>query len=68
MVSLPGADPGVALNETAAQVFLACDGRRTVDTIAASLCRRYRVSPARARRDAGAVVTALTRAGCLVLG
>ena len=67
VVSIPGADPGVALNPTAAHVFLACDGGRTVDAIAASLCRAYRVSPRTARADAGAVVSALTRAGCLVL-
>lgn len=67
LVSIPGADPGLALNETAAEVFLACDGTRTVAAVASVLCRRYRVDPGRARADAARVVDALVRARCLVL-
>jgi len=51
------------LNKTAAFIWELCDGKRNVDEIAASLFKRFDVSPEEARADTRETIETLKRAG-----
>jgi hypothetical protein len=59
----------VTLNEVAAAIWLAADGRRTLaEIVELVVCGEFDIEPHVARRDAEAFVEELLRHGILVLG
>ncbi len=60
-----GGDQVHVLNGTAREIYLLCDGRRTLLAIARSLAGRYAVAEATARADVSAVVAELRQRGLL---
>jgi len=55
------------LNETASAIWLAADGRKTVDEIVDRLCEAFDVERETAVQDAKALVEGLVQHGLLVL-
>lgn len=53
------------LNDTAREIYLLCDGTRTLDQIAAALRATYDVAPEKARADVLRVIRELDAAGVL---
>jgi hypothetical protein len=53
------------LNGTAREIYLLCDGARTLVAIAESLRERFEVDDATARRDSASTVAALVEKGLL---
>ena len=62
-----GADKVHVLNATAREVYLLCDGKRTVDDVVRELVRKYEVDEAVARRDSVAALEELLELGVLEL-
>jgi hypothetical protein len=61
-------DDGLAthvLNKTAAIIWELCDGKRSIDEIAAVLCERFDVSPEEARADTKETIENLTKVGII---
>jgi hypothetical protein len=61
-------DDGLAthvLNKTAAYIWEQCDGKRSIDDIAANLYQKYNVSLEEARADTRETVENLTKAGII---
>ncbi|MCU0231117.1 MAG: PqqD family protein [Acidobacteria bacterium] len=53
------------LNDTAREIYLLCDGTRTLEQIAAALRATYDVTPEKARADVLRVIGELDEAGVL---
>ena len=62
-----GGDRVHVLNGTAREIYLLCDGTRTVGAIAASLRERFVVDETTARRDAVSAIAALVEKGLLAV-
>ena len=62
-----GGDRVHVLNGTAREIYLLCDGTRTVGAIAVSLRERFVVDEETARRDAAAAVAELLEKGLLAV-
>ena len=56
-----------SLNETAAALWDAADGRTTVEGIAEMICEQFEVDPEEALQDTEAMVKELTGHGILVI-
>jgi hypothetical protein len=53
------------LNDTAREIYLLCDGTRTLAQIAAALRATYDVTPEKARQDVDRVIGDLNAAGVI---
>jgi pyrroloquinoline quinone biosynthesis protein D len=53
------------LNDTAREIFLLCDGTRTLEQIAAALRATYDITPEKARADVLRVIAELDEKGVL---
>ena len=62
-----GGDRLHVLNGTAREVYLLCDGSRTLDAIARSVAESYAVGEATARTDVSAVISELVERGLLAV-
>jgi hypothetical protein len=61
----PAGDLVHVLNGTAREIYLLCDGTRSLGAIAASFLERFGVDEDTARRDCGATVAELAAKGLL---
>ena len=55
------------LNGTAREIYLLCDGSRTLDAIARSIAETYAVGEATSRTDVSAVISELVERGLLAV-
>jgi PqqD family protein of HPr-rel-A system len=53
------------LNGTAREIFLLCDGKRTIEEVVRALAERYGIEEARARRDTEQTLEELMGLGLL---
>jgi hypothetical protein len=61
----PSGDLLHVLNGTAREIYLLCDGKRTLRGIASELLARFEVDEETSRRDCAATVAALSEKGLL---
>jgi hypothetical protein len=62
-----GGDQVHVLNGTAREIYLLCDGSRTLDAIARAIAETYAVGEATSRTDVSAVISELVERGLLAV-